>query len=115
MKKLLTVVLVLGVVFTAALSGCGEQKAASSSAAIENSKTMATLEQKVNYLMGQAKTFYNSKDFQQALDVAQYVLSSVDKDSQAAKSLVEKIKQEMTAKAQAAVEDVKKSLGGLGK
>lgn len=106
--------LVLGVVF----AGCEEKKVASSNEAIEASKSMETVEQKVDYLVGQAEAFYNSKEFQGTVDIAQYILRYVDKDSQEAKNLLERAKQALVAKAQEAVgtaaEDVKKKIEGFG-
>jgi outer membrane PBP1 activator LpoA protein len=118
MRKDLSIIVVFCLVLGLGLVGCAQQKAASSGEAIEASKSMETVEQKVDYLVGQAKVFYNSKDFQQAVDVAQYILRSLDKDSQEAKNLLEKAKEALVAKAQEAVgtatEDVKKKLGSFG-
>ena len=96
------------------LSGCAQQKAASSSEAIEIAKAMETVQQKADYLIQQAKAFYSSKEFQQAVDVAQYVLRYVDKDSQEAKDLLTKAKDALAAAAKGAVEDVKQKLPGFG-
>lgn len=105
MKKVFVSTLVLGLIFGLVLTGCGAKKAASGKEAIDTAKTMETVEQKVNYLMGQAKAFYNSKEFQDAIDAAQYVLRYLDKDSQAAKDLIEKAKNELAEKAKAAAKD----------
>jgi len=86
--------------------GCGPKKEESSKAAIEVAKTMETLEEKANYLVGQAKAFYNSKQFQDSIDAAKYVLRYLDKESQAAKDLLEKAKEALAAKAQ----DAKKAI-----
>ena len=106
-KKGLCMLMVLGLALSFTLTGCGPKKAESSSAAIETAKTMQTTQERVDYLVSQAKAFYNSKDFQEAIDIAQYVLSALDKDSQAAKDLLEKAKKALTEAAEGAVEDVK--------
>lgn len=103
------------VVFGLAVSGCGAKKEESSKAAINQAKTMETVEQKVNYLISQAKAFYNSKDFQDAVDVAQYVLTYLDKESQQAKDLLAKAKEALSAEAKKMMDEAKKGLSGFGK
>jgi hypothetical protein len=98
-----------------ALAGCGAKKEASSQAAIENTKTMASVDEKVNYLVGQTKAFINSKEFDQAVATASYILRNLDGNSQEAKNLLEKAKNEMTAQAKKGMEDVKKQLSAFGK
>ena len=109
------VVLLVVFVFSLGLSGCGPKKATSSREAISASKAMETVEQKADYLIGQAKAFYNSKDFQGAVDIAQHVLAYVDKDSQEAKDMLMKAKDALEAKARAAAEDLKNKISNLGK
>lgn len=112
MKKrigVLTVCLLLGCVI---LTGC-TKKAASSSEAINNAKALQTTEQKTDYLVGQANAFVSSKEYQSAIDVAQYILTNLDKESQEAKAILEKAKAKLEAAAKAAVGDVQKELGGL--
>ena len=111
MRKVGFLILVFCLGSSLVLVGCGAKKAASSNEAIELSKTMQTVEQKANYLLGQAKTFYNSKDFQQAVNVAQYVLSYVDKNSTEAQSLLEKAKAQLTALAQQKAAELKSKFG----
>ena len=115
MSKLFIVMLAGCLVVALTLAGCGEKKVASSNEAIQTAKSMETAQEKVDYLIGQAKAFYNSKEFQGAVDIAQYILRYVDKDSQAAKDLLEKAKNQLTAAAKGAVEDVKKGLSDFGK
>ena len=115
MSKLFIVMLTGCLVLTLSLLGCGQKKTTSSSEAIQTAKGMETVEQKVDYLIGQAKSFYNSKEFQQAVDIAQYILTYLDNDSQAAKDLLERAKNELTAAAKGAMEDVKKGFGDFGK
>lgn len=112
MKKIVGIVLLLCVVSGLALSSGCTKKAASSSEAIKNSETLATVQDKTQYLVKQAEAFYNSKDFQQAIETAQYVLSNLDKDSQQARNLIEKAKNQLQAAAQKAVSDVGNKLMG---
>ena len=115
MKNLFFATVVLGLFLSLSLVGCGQKKATSSNEAIETAKSMETTEQKVDYLTKQAKAFYNSKEFQGAVDIAQYILRYLDKDSQAAKDLLEKAKSQLTGAAKGAMEDVEKGLGDFGK
>jgi len=110
MKRLFFAIIILGVLF----AGCAQEKATSSKEAIDTAKSMETAEQKADYLIKQAKAFYDSKEFQQAVDIAQYVLRYVDKDSQEAKNLLEKAKEALAQAAKGAVEDVKQKLPGFG-
>ncbi|MCK5306034.1 MAG: hypothetical protein KAJ66_02790 [Candidatus Omnitrophica bacterium] len=118
MKRGLVIIVVCCFMFGLGIIGCSEKKVASSNEAIEASKSMETTGQKINYLIGQANTLYSSKEFQGAVDIAQYILRYVDKDSQEAKNLLEKAKEALIAKAQEAVsavtEDVEKKVPGFG-
>lgn len=92
-------------------AGCAK-KAGSSSEAIQSSQSLKTVQEKANYLMNQAQSFYNSKEFQQTVETAQYVLSNLDKNSQQAKDLIEKAKVQLQAAAQKAMGDASKKLFG---
>lgn len=99
--------------------GCSAQeKAVSVKDAIETAKTIAAVGEKSSYLIDQAKVFYSSEDFQSAVELAQYVLQNVDKDSKDAKALLEKAKQALSAKAKEAVDatadSMKNKIGSLG-
>ena len=111
MRKILIVVLALGLMFNFIFVGCGQKTVESVKQAIEIAKTLKTAEEKAKYLIAQAEAFYNSKRFQDAIDIAQYILRYVDKDSQEAKNLLEKAKDALASAATQKVEDVKKSFG----
>jgi alkyl sulfatase BDS1-like metallo-beta-lactamase superfamily hydrolase len=108
MKSLGYLVITICIMLGFAVAGCGAQKAESPRAAIDVAKTMQTAQEKTDYLISQAKAFYNSKDFQGAVDIAQYVLRYLDKDSQAAKDLLTKAKEQLTAQAQGMLDQAKK-------
>jgi hypothetical protein len=101
------------VVSSFAILGCGAQKAESGRAAIDIAKTMQTVQEKTNYLISQAKVFYNSKDFQSAVDIAQHVLVYLDKDSQAARDILEKAKEQLQARAKGMIAQATKNLNTL--
>ncbi len=106
MKKFVVFLLALIVI-----AGCTGQKAESPQAAIDIAKSMESVQEKADYLVGQAKAFYNSKEFQQAIDLAQYVLQNLDSDNQAAKDLIKQAKAKVQEMAQKVVSDMKSKLG----
>jgi len=118
MRKNLMLFAVCCLALSLGVTGCGRQKAASSGEAIEASRAMQTVEQKVDYLVGQAEAFYNSKEYQEAVTTAQYVLNSLDQNSQEAKDLLLKAKEALVARAQeavgAAAEGMKNKIGSFG-
>lgn len=109
------------------VAGCGQQaKTANSSQAIEQAKTMKTVDEQVKFLVAEANAFIGSKQYQDAVNAAQYILASLDKNSQEAKGILEKataeltqVAQEKVAQAQAtankAMDDMKTKLGTIGK
>jgi hypothetical protein len=86
-------------------AGC-TKKSSSSNEAIQNSQALKTVQEKANYLIGQARAFYNSKQYQDAVNAAQYVLNKLDSNSQQAKDLIEKANVQLQAAAQ-------KAMGGM--
>ena len=97
------------------LAGCAKQEVAESGrAAISQAAQMETTEAKVKYLIGQAKAMYNSEKFQDAIDVARYILRWLDKDSQAAKDLLREAQSALRAKAQGVVESMNRDVEGVG-
>jgi hypothetical protein len=92
MKKVFSLVLACAVCFLF-LIGCSSiKKADSDSQAISIAKGMDTIQQQKDYLISQAKVFYKSKEFQQAVNIAQYILNNIDKEFQPAKDLAEEAK-----------------------
>ncbi len=104
MRKMLVVSVVLCLCCSIFFLGC-EKKSGSASEAIDNAQSLKTVSEKADYLIKQAEAFYSSKEFQQAIQIAQYVLSNLDKESKPAQSLIEKAKAELQAAAQKAVGD----------
>ena len=115
MKRIFFLAVIFAVFVSLLLTlGCAQQKAASSKEAIDTANAMESVEQKVDYLIKQAKAFYRSKEFQEAVNTAQYILRNLDKDSQIAKDLIQKAKDALAQTAKSAAEDVKKKLPGFG-
>lgn len=99
MKKKLFSLAISLFLFSFIFSGCGPQKAESSREAIDVAKAMETTQEQLNYLISQAKAFYNSKEFQGAVDIAQYIIRHVDSNSDEAKSILEKARDALTSAA----------------
>lgn len=110
MRKSVTKVLILCLAVSLAVAGCARtEKAESGRQAIEIAKTMDTVQQKTDYLVSQAKAFYNSDEFQNVIDVTQYILRYLDKDSPAARELLDKAQTQLTAHMKKTAEALKKS------
>ncbi|RJP61116.1 MAG: hypothetical protein C4541_02700 [Candidatus Auribacter fodinae] len=105
------VVLALGIM----LSGCGEKKAASGKEAIDISKTKGSVEQQVDYLVGQAKAFQKSEEYQEAINVAQYIIANLEKESDEAKKIIEQAKNDLAEKAKETAGAVSDKLKNIGK
>ena len=115
MRKVLLSVLGVILVGTLFFSGCGRTpQSESGKDAISVAQSLSTDKEKVDYLIKEAKAFYNSKEFQQAIDIAQYILKYLDNDSQEAKSLLEKAKEQLQAQVEGAVGEATKKLGSFG-
>jgi hypothetical protein len=95
------------------LAGC-VKKADDSAQAIAQSKELKTAEEQADYLIGQANAFLNSKEFDEAMKTARYVLSNLDQESEKAKAIIEMAKVEMQKAAESTAGDMKKTLGSLG-
>jgi len=111
MKNLIVLTLVVAVSLSLTLTGCGAKKAESSKEAITQAKAMETTEEKAAYLISQAKAFYNSKEFQGSVDIAQYVLRYVDRDSEAARDLLDKAKDALAEEMKKAASEAKTNFG----
>ncbi|MFH1355438.1 MAG: hypothetical protein ABIH19_04755 [Candidatus Omnitrophota bacterium] len=116
MKRRTVLILTFCCFLSVILFACAPvEKAATSLEAIEKSKTMEKVQEKTRYLVSQAKAFYNSKEFQKAVDVAQYILIAVDKESTEAQKIIEKAKAQLRAAAENVAGNVKQKLGAFGK
>jgi len=88
-----------------------EKKSKNGKEAISLSGTLENVDEKFDYLINQANAFYKSKQYQDVIDVAQYILTSVDKGSEEAKMLLEKAKTALSQAAKDAAMDVKNTMG----
>lgn len=115
MRKGLLGILAIALLLSFVLAGCAQKKASSTQEAIDVANAIDTIEQKVTYLLGQARAFYNSKEYKQTIEIGQYVLSKIDPNSQEAKDLIEKAKSQLAAAVDSAAAGVKKSISSFGK
>ena len=115
MKHAPITVAVISLFLILAVSACGRSKAASSEEAIAEVKTMETVEEKADYLVKQAKAFYSSEQYRDAVESAQYVLKNLDKDSEEAREILAKAQKEMGSAVEGVVKDVTKGIRNLGK
>jgi len=104
---------VLCLVFVFGFIGCAPKPTtANSKEAIAQAKGLETVEDQAQYLIGEAKAFISSKKFQESVNIAQYVLSNLDKNSTDAKSLLEKAKAGLKVEVEKRVEEAKKEFKG---
>lgn len=114
MRRSLIGVAAVALIFSLALAGC-TKKAASSQEAISNVKSMQTMQEKIDYLTAQAKAFYNSEEYQQAIDIAQYILARLDNNCAQAKDILAKAREQLKAAVNKTSEDVKNKINVFGK
>ena len=84
--------------------------AQSSDQAIAYAKKLASVAEKKEYLLGQIQKFYDTEQFQSAVDIAQHVLSAVDPDSQQAKDWLAKAQSALEAKVQEKVGEMEQAI-----
>ena len=89
-----TSILLTAVVMSATLlTSCAQKPAANAQEAIQQSQSKGTPQQQADYLVGQANAFLSSKNYDQAMAVANHVLTNLDQNSQAAKNILMKAKE----------------------
>lgn len=115
MKKVLALMIVACFIVMSAVSGCAPAKAASSQEAIQKSQALQSVKEKTDYLIAQAKAFYGTKQYQDVVNLTQYVIQNVDAASAEAKALLEKAKADMTAEMKKASDQMKQQFSKFGK
>ncbi|HQP91445.1 MAG TPA: hypothetical protein PLU24_02095 [Candidatus Omnitrophota bacterium] len=93
------------VLFPLLFLGC-TKKAANSSEAIRQAEAMQTPKQKTNYLLEQANAFLKDKNYNDAVDSAQYVLSRLDKNSRPAMDILDKAKAGLSESAKGMMQNI---------
>ena len=99
------------------ITGCSKEGTlVSSMEAIDIAKTLATTQEKVSYLTTEAEALYKSEKFQDVVNIAQYILTYLDGDSQIAEDLLNKAKTKLVEMAQkGAANLVENKLNSFGK
>ena len=115
MKQIVSALSVAGLCLGLILAGCGQKKAASSEEAIANATAMETTQDKVDYLIDQAGAFYDSKQYEDAVESAKYILRNLEKDSEEAKEMLAKAQRELGSVVQDAMKNLKEGFEDLGK
>jgi hypothetical protein len=91
------------------LFGCTSQQAANSQEAIKESKTKGSVQQQVDYLVKQGEAFINSKDYDDAVAVANHILANLDQNAQEAKNILTKASDNVRKTTQGTLQDLQKS------
>ena len=66
-------------------------------------------------MVTQANNLYSSEKFQDVVDIAKYILTYLDKDSQPAKNLLDKAKSKLTSMLEQKASDYSQKIGNFGK
>ena len=118
MKCLKSKSLVLSMALSLLTLGCAQEaqqpKPENSQQAIQNSKGINSVEEQVKYLMREANTFVNSEKFDEAVALAQYILSELDQNSQEAKSILKQAEEKLKALAAQKLQEMGKDLDMKG-
>ncbi|MBF0479649.1 MAG: hypothetical protein HQL26_09215 [Candidatus Omnitrophica bacterium] len=106
--------------FMVGLAACSQKpKSANSEEAIQQSQTLKTVDDQVKYLVNEANGFVNTKNYDQAVNIANHILANLDKNSAPAMSVLEKAQAQLKAMADKKVTEMKgamqNTLGGMGK
>jgi hypothetical protein len=110
MKRSLIGILAILLAVSFSLVGCGPKKVNTSQEAIKIAQGMETPEKKINYLMAQANAFFKEKDFQEAINISQYILWNLDSNSEAAKKMMRTAQDAMAVEVQMKAEALKKQI-----
>lgn len=86
--SIIVIVIIIGLVL---LGQSLLKQPATGQEAVQKSKTIETVAGQRDYLIKQAKRFMQMKDLKTAMDLSQYILVKVDKNSTGAKELLSKI------------------------
>ena len=108
---------VLCVLITAFAIGCAQgPKSQNASEAIDHAQTLQSVEDQAKYLVSEANGFINSKQFDEAIKSAKYILSKLDAESKEAQSIIEKAQAELKKMAEEKAAEMKAKLNSaLGK
>ena len=117
MRKMMFLMVSMILASSILITGCSKEgTVASSMDAIDIAKTLATTQEKISYLTTEAETLYRSEKFQDVANIAQYILTYLDGDSQIAENLLNKAKTKLVEMAQKKATDLAENkLNSFGK
>ena len=78
MKRILTMMFILGLCCSFALSVFAQEEVQIGKEIIAQAQSLKTVKEKIDYLISQAQTFYNSENFQDVVEIAQYILQYLE-------------------------------------
>ncbi|MFH1856991.1 MAG: hypothetical protein ABH836_07225 [Candidatus Omnitrophota bacterium] len=112
MKKWIRVVAACYFMLIIGLAGCSKApKTGSATEAIQQAQQLNTMQEKAQYLINEANAFLQSHKFDEAVNTAKYVLSELDRNSQQAKSILEKAMAELKKASEEKMNQMKKGMG----
>ena len=97
MRKVLLLILAGILICSVAVTGCAQKKAESSKEAINTAKAMDSAEKQMKYLESQANAFLKAKEYTDAVELSNYVLRNLDKESKKAREILDQATKEMRA------------------
>jgi len=90
-RKFAVIMMVLCLTSGIVLTGCGIKKAVTSEDAIKAAQAIEGKHKQERYLLDQAQEFSDAGDFKGALELARYILTSIDRRSSVAREMIQKI------------------------
>jgi outer membrane murein-binding lipoprotein Lpp len=116
MRKLMFLMLIGALLSGILVSGCSKDGTALSSAeAIDIAKTLESTQEKIDFLTKEANALYRSEKFQDVVDITQYILTYLERDSKTAKDLLDKAKAKLLQIAQERAGELENKLDSFGK
>lgn len=107
-KAILTVWAVAAVLM---ITGCEKQaKTQNSQQAIQQSQQLSTSEEKVNFLISEAKAFIGQKKYDEGIQTANYILANLDQQSKEAQDILTTARAEIEKTAREQLEKTKKDV-----
>jgi hypothetical protein len=111
MKSVFYLLIIGCILLSLLIAGCGTEKARSSQEAIDNARSIQNVVERADYLISQAKAFYNAKDFKNTVDISIYVIQYLDSKSRAAHDLLERSNSALKAQSRLQATDVMRLSG----
>lgn len=93
------------------ITGCARQaKTENSQQAIQQSQQLSTPEEKVDFLVSEAKAFLDEKKYDEGIQTANYILANLDQQSKEAQEIIQTARAEIEKTAREQLEQTKKDV-----